>query len=597
MPRRCLIGLLGLLVLSLCATPLDAAEAKKGRRARERGFFHLVPEGTAAVVASPGLRRLRTKARSLEREIPDAFEGVAEQIGMGVALALGKHEAPRGLDPTRPLGAAVTLGGEWSFFLPVEGAKALRDWLGDTPVAHEADGYLVVAPWHPYAPPASGRYRLPMAADLVLSVRPSALVRQYGPMVDEGIAEMKRELGKQEGMAGVVPILDAEIALVRGILESVEQLDASLLLRGDDLELAFRASPTKEGLTRRMLDAVAAATAPGAGGLARLIPPGAPMELELGLPPTAFTALIDAIPWDKLGGAESAAKLAKAYKTMVDEMLGLVDGRMALSYSISDLKSMSFEINEVIGVKDGPGFRRYMRTFPERQEFKDMVEAMEPFLRGFSVEVESDAFELDGIPVDRVTEEFELPEMPGTPDFGFPGGKVRISGYMAVVGDVAIVSLGENARKTIEGMVRKQKEGGSYENLLSAVEAPGGFARGAMDVVGLIRLLAKAAPEGADIPLERLPRDEKLVITFTKSLQGDAAVARVKVPLVRLIRLVQRMQGDGLDETETPRGTEEEGETEEGETEEEETEEEGESEGKGDLGGNVREVDFGPGSD
>jgi hypothetical protein len=576
MPRRCLFFLLGLLVLSLCATNLGAAEGKKKKRAAERGFLHLVPEGAAAVVASPGLGRLQNKARRLEKEFSEAFEGLAETIGMGVALALQKSEAPRGIDPARPIGAAVTLAGEWFFFLPAEDPKALRDSLGVTPVGYEADGYLVVAPWHRYTPPEPGRYRLPMAADLVLSVRPSAFVRQHRHIVDEGIAEVERELGREEGMAGLVAILDAEIALVRGILESLEQLDSSVLLRGDTLELAFRALPTKEGLTRRILDASAAGSAPGAGGLGRLLPPGAPMELELNLPPAALSALLDAIPWDKLGGAESAAKLAKAYKKMVDEMLGFVDGRMALSYSISDFKKLSFEINEVIGVKDGPAFRRYMKTFPERQELKDMLEAMKPFLPGFSLEVESDAFEVDGIPVDRVTEELEFPEMPGTPGFAFPGGKMRVEGYMAVVGDVAVVSLGENAKKTVEEMIRKKKAGGSYENLLSAAEPTTGFVRGVLDVVGLIRMLAKAAPEGAAIPVERLPRDEKLAITFTKSLQGDAAVARVRVPFVQLIKLFLKMQERGGKETEEPKETEEKGETQE----------------KGKPDGNVREVDF-----
>lgn len=509
-------------------------EAKKKAPAAKKGFLHLVPRDALVVVAAPSLDGLESTLRTFANQIPGADTEELSELPMLFAMALGRDSPPEGIDRKRPVGLASDFSSMW-FFFPIGDEEALKAWVGEAAAAHAADGYLAVAQAGAYEIPKRSPFRSTLSGDLSASLRLGTVVERFGPMADLGLAQMREALSQNPAMKDSVFILDAEIALLRAVAASIDQFDLAVKLDGANLEVSFRATPAKEGLAKRLVDAVAASPVSGTGGLGALLPPGGMMEMELNVPPAIFGDLVDAVPWEKIGTAQ-AKKLGQALKTLVQEQIRLIDGRMAVSYSFLDFAKMSVQGSTVNGLKDGPAYREFLKTVYDRPEVKELMRAIN--LPEYSYKFRSDAFKLEGVPVDSFDQEFEMPAMPWLSPGDEKPSKTRIQGFSAVAGDLAIATMGEGAKEALGPILRRKLADRKFDNMLSSMPASDAFVRGAVDFAAFLRVFSKLASEtGASAP--EIPKDAKVVITFEKAVRGGAAVGKVVFPVIPIVQLFQ----------------------------------------------------------
>lgn len=513
-----------------------AGEApKKKAPAAKKGFLHLVPEEALVVVSAPSLDGLESTLRTFANQIPDADTEDLSELPMLFAMALGRDSPPEGIDRKRPVGIASDFSSLW-FFFPIGDEEALKAWAGEDLAAHAADGYLAVAQAGAYEPPKRSPFRSTLSGDLSASLRLGTVVARFGPMADLGLAQMREVLSQNPATKDSAFILDAEVALVRGVAGSIDQLDLALKLDGPNLEVSFRGTPAKEGLAKRLVDAVAASPVSGTGGLGALLPPGGMVEVELNLPPAILVDLVDAVPWEKVGTPGDSKKFGQALKTLLQEQVRLVDGRMAVSYSFLDFAKMSIQASTVNGIKDGPAYREFLKTAYDRPEVKELLRAVN--MRDYSYKFRGDAFKLEGVPVDSFDQEFEIPAMPGLSPGDEKPSKTRIQGFSAVAGDLAIATMGEGAKEALGPILRRKLADRKFENMLSSMPASDAFVRGAVDFAAFARVLSKVASEtGTQTP--EIPKDAKVVITFEKAVRDGSAVGKVVFPLVPIIQLFQ----------------------------------------------------------
>lgn len=522
--------------IALATSPAVFSEdvAKKETAPAKGSFLDLVPEDALLIASAPGLERLEKSIRGVMNQIPGADSSEIPEIGMLLAMALDKAAPPEGLDPARPIGVASDLTNLW-FFLPAKDAKALKAWVGEDRGAYEADGYFVVPRQGAYKRPERSSLRAPLSGDLSASVRLSSLLARYAPMLESGISQMREFMVQDPAAKDALFILDAEIALVRAIAESIDQMDLALELSGPDIDTSFRAIPSKTGLSGRLVEAIAASPRTGSGGLGAFLPPGAMLELEWDLPLSALVALVDAIPWDKVGKPGETAKFGDTLKKLIQEQAALADGRAAVSYNFLDLAKMQFRGVTVNGVTNGPAYREFLKTVNARPEVKELMRAMN--VTEYSWKYRSDAFKLEGVSVDEIEQEFKL-AAPGLPLAGPEEGKFRMSSYSAIVGDVAIVTMGEGAREALGPVLRRKLANRPFQNMLSAMKPSDARLRGAFDVAAFLRSVAQAAPMGPGADLsERLPEDKKIVATFEKTIREGAVHAKVTVPFAAIASL------------------------------------------------------------
>lgn len=510
-----------------------------GESAAQRGFEALVPGRAALVLGAPSVEALKKRASSLEKKLPGVMPGASQQIEQMLPMVLERFEPVQGLDLTRPIGAAMTLEGAWYFFLPASEPEALSRWLGEGSPVQVVGDYVVMARGGVYEKPERSRFRFGARGDLLVAVRPSALLRQYASMVDMFVGMMRQQLSAQPEMATVMPIVEAEVEIFKAIIESTQQFDLGMGLRGGHLVFDMRVVPTrKSGLVRKLIEAQRSASAAARPALGGLLAPGAPIELDGYVAPEVLNVFFDAVPWDRLSRSADVKSSIESWKTMMDEMLELMDGRIAISYDIGfSEEGIALDVQEVFGLTDGPGFRRLMREMPKRPEFDQMKKAFSSIIPDLELSIEPDAMEVEGVTVDRIEESFRIavPTPPGGP---VGPQAMEFAGYLAVVGDVGMMVLGENAKEGIARLIRQHKKGASHENLLSSMSSSRGFLRGVVDTGAFVNMVGASLPAELASSFPTMPTgDPKLFVTIEKRLVRSGVQARVRVPIVPLIRI------------------------------------------------------------